>query len=68
MNFIGVLSLLGKLEYYGLCDESLPWFKSYFSRRKQFVHIDSQASEELGITSGVPQWSILGPLLYIRGC
>ena len=57
--------LLSKLEYYGVCDESLPWFKNYFTGRKQFVHIDSQSSEELAITSGVPQVSILGLLLFI---
>ena len=42
--------LLSKLEYYGVCDESLPWFKNYFSGRKQSVHIDSQSTEELAIT------------------
>ena len=36
--------LLSKLEYYGVCDESLPWFKNYFSGRKQSVHIDSQST------------------------
>ena len=56
--------LLSKLEYYGVCDESLPWFKNYFTGRKQFVRMDSQSSEELAITSGVPQRSILGPLLF----
>ena len=45
---------LNKLEYYGVCDESLPWFKNYFTGRKQFVHIDPQSSEELAMTSGVP--------------
>jgi len=53
--------LLSKLEYYGVCDESLPWFKNYFTGRKQFVHIDSQSSEELAITSGVPQGLSLDP-------
>ena len=42
--------LLSKLEYYGVCDESLPWFKNYFSGRKQSVHIDPQSLEELAIT------------------
>ena len=42
--------LLSKLEYYGVCDESLPWFKNYFSGRKQSVRIDSQSTEELAIT------------------
>ena len=56
--------LLSKLEYYGVCDESLPWFKNYFTGRKQSVHIDSQSSEELAVTSGVLQGSILGPLLF----
>ena len=47
--------LLSKLEYYGVCDESLPWFKNYFTGRKQFVHTGSKSSEELAITSVVPQ-------------
>ena len=57
--------LISKLKYYGVCDESLSWFENYFSRRKQLVCIDSQSSEELEITSGVPQGSILGPQLFI---
>ena len=48
-----------------MCAESLPWFKNYFTGRRQFEHIDSQPSEELVTTSGVPQGSILVPLLFI---
>ena len=58
-------TLIHKLKHYGVCDESLQWFQDYFSGRKQFVCIDSQLSEELPNTSGVPQCSILGPLLFI---
>ena len=56
--------LLSKLEYYGVRDESLPWF-NYFLERKQFMCIGSQISEELAVTSGKPHQSILGPLLFI---
>ena len=58
--------LICKLKHYSVCDESLPWFKNYLLGRTQFVCIDSQSSEELAITSGVSQGSILGPLLLTR--
>ena len=57
--------LIHKLKHYGVSDDSLLWFKDYFCARKQFVAIDSHRSEELDITCGVPQGSILGPLLFI---
>ena len=47
-----------------VCDESLPLFKNYFSGKKQFMCIDSQSFEELIVSSGVPQGSIQGPLLF----
>ena len=57
--------LLRKLSFYGLDDVSLNLFQSYLSNRKQFVSFDGTQSEYGCITTGVPQGSILGPLLFI---
>jgi len=56
--------LLNKLNYYGIRNNSLSLIESYLTNRKQFVEIDSVKSEYLNITTGVPQGSILGPLLF----
>ena len=63
--------LLRKLENYGIRGITNQWFHSYLSNRKQSVSIFNYKSEELTITCGVPQWSVLGPLhvlflLYIN--
>ncbi len=57
--------LLKKLEYYGLHGMSLKLMESYLSNRKQYVEIDESSSDMLFLTTGVPQGSILGPLLFI---
>ena len=44
---------------------SLKWFQSYLSGRYQIVCVDGKLSELLGIHSGVPQGSILGPALFL---
>ena len=57
--------LILKLKKYGLADTEINWFKSYLTDRKQFVTINKSSSPLLNITLGVPQGSILGPLLFI---
>jgi hypothetical protein len=57
--------LLKKLEKLGIRGVELEWFKNYLLDRKQFVFIDGKCSPLLSILLGVPQGSILGPLLFL---
>ena len=57
--------LLYKLKYYGIIGPALELFKSYFINRKQYVELENVKSNYIDITTGVPQGSILGPLLFI---
>ena len=57
--------LLHKLKYYGLKGSTLNLFQSYLSNRKQYTEIEDTTSTILPIQVGVPQGSILGPILFI---
>jgi len=58
----GLLLKLGQL---GICEPLLSWIRSYLSFRKQRVVLDGSFSNWTAIDSGVPQGSVLGPLLFL---
>ena len=59
------LILIDKLKYYGINGTNLNLFSSYLNNRKQYTEIDHIKSNMLPMTTGIPQGSILGPLLFI---
>jgi hypothetical protein len=57
--------LLMKLEWYGIKGEVLNWLKSFLMGRRQRVVLGNAQSEWANVKSGVPQGSVLGPLLFV---
>jgi hypothetical protein len=57
--------LLSKLSFYGVRGTPLKWFKSYLNNRHQTVKYNGIISEKAKIVCGVPQGSVLGPLLFL---
>jgi len=54
-----------KMKFMGFSNHCLDWFKSYLSGRTQYVDLDGKTSEIIDMELGVPQGSILGPILFL---
>ena len=64
-NTVNHKILVKKLYSYGIRGQSINWFKSYLENRSQYVTYNEKRSDIKNIICGVPQGSILGPLLFL---
>ena len=62
---INHMNLLAKLAYYGIRGLAYNWIQNYLTDRKQYVVFNNVCSHELQLSCGIPQGSILGPLLFL---
>ena len=57
--------LLLKLHHYGIRDKNLKWIENFLKNRTQLVVVECAISSVAQVISGVPQWSVLGPMLFL---
>ena len=62
------MHLYSKLSYYGINGNTLKWIKNFLQGRTQQVIVEGHHSNSISVTTGVPQGTVLAPLLsYING-
>ena len=57
--------LLYKMKYFGISEQIINWVKSFLSNRTQTVLLENMTSSKIPFTSGVPQGTVLGPILFL---